>query len=196
MMHSCIPDVKLLISDNTESCIPNGKKVSYWIFLNFVKTFFEVNCFEICGICSSRKSRKSKILDQWGIESLPFTCMQSICPNYWGAIRCFGRVIVHMIFVYLPYKPFMVSQKNPSQKGLCICVLNRLRNKGPPYSAVTSWRSEPRPCDRSESVIGSALQGSNKNATDKTSKGILVVLSFTPIRIKSIPQNHIRICPY
>ena len=29
MMHSCIPDVKLLISDNTESCIPNGKKVSY-----------------------------------------------------------------------------------------------------------------------------------------------------------------------
>ena len=138
MMHSCIPDVKLLISDNTESCIPNGKKVSYWIFLNFVKTLFEVNCFEICGICSSRKSRKSKILDQWGIESLPFTCMQSICPSYWGAIRCFGRVIVHMIFVYLPYKPLIVSQKNPSQKGLCIFALNRLRNKGPPYSAVTS----------------------------------------------------------
>ena len=41
---------------------------------------------------------------------------------------------------------------------LYIFVPNRLRNKGPPYSVVTSSRSEPRPCDRSESVIGSALQ--------------------------------------
>ena len=37
-------------------------------------------------------------------------------------------------------------------------VLNRLRNKGPPYSVVTSSRSQPCPWDRSESVLGSAQQ--------------------------------------
>ena len=59
---------------------------------------------------------------------------------------------------YLPPEPAFVR---PSYLGILvigILVLNRLRNKGPPYSVVTSSRSQPCPWDHSESVLGSAQQ--------------------------------------